>query len=52
MVTHPFAKEESKVVKQDINLFLDVAGGLIGRLADWNNALAPKICLRSSTKPA
>lgn len=42
------AEEESKVIKQDIDLFLSVAGELSGKLAERNTALA-KQC-RSSTK--
>ena len=43
------AEEESKTIKQDIDLFLSVAGELSGRLAERNTALA-KQC-RSSSKP-
>jgi hypothetical protein len=41
------AEEESKVVKQDIDLFLSVAGELSGKLADRNTALAKQIRPRS-----
>ncbi len=46
------AEEESKVVKQDIDLFLSVAGELSGKLADRNAALAKQIRPRSSAKPS
>ena len=42
------AEEESKVVKQDIDLFLSVAGELSGKLADRNASLAKQIRPRSS----
>ncbi|MCR9179129.1 MAG: hypothetical protein NXH71_02705 [Erythrobacteraceae bacterium] len=42
------AEEESKVVKQDIDLFLSVAGELSRKLADRNTALAKQIRPRSS----
>ncbi len=42
------AEEESEVIKQDIDLFLSVAGELSGKLAERNTAIA-KQC-RSSTK--
>lgn len=42
------AEEESKVIKQDIDLFLSVAGELSGKLADRNVALAKQIRPRSS----
>lgn len=41
------AEEESKVIKQDIDLFLSVAGELSGKLADRNTALAKQIRPRS-----
>jgi hypothetical protein len=44
-------EEESKVIKQDIDLFLSVAGELSGKLADRNVALAKQIRPRSSAKP-
>jgi hypothetical protein len=46
------AEEESKVIKQDIDLFLSVAGELSGRLADRNTALAKQMRPRSSAKPS
>jgi hypothetical protein len=42
------AEEESKVVKQDIDLFLSVAGELSGKLADRNASLAKRMRPRSS----
>ena len=45
------AEEESKVIKQDIDLFLSVAGELSGKLADRNASLAKQIRPRSSAKP-
>ena len=42
------AEEESKVIKQDIDLFLSVAGELSGKLADRNVALAKQMRPRSS----
>ena len=44
------AEEESKVIKQDIDLFLSVAGEMSGKLADRNAALAQQIRPRSSAK--
>jgi hypothetical protein len=46
------AEEESKVIKQDIDLFLSVAGDLSGKLADRNVALAKQIRPQSSAKPS
>jgi hypothetical protein len=48
MVVQMSAEEESKVVKQDIDLFLSVAGELSGKLADRNAALAKQMRPRSS----
>ncbi len=48
MVVQLSAEEESKVIKQDIDLFLSVAGELSGKLADRNVALAKQIRPRSS----
>lgn len=45
------AEEESKVIKQDIDLFLSVAGELSGKLADRNISLAKQIRPRSRAKP-
>jgi hypothetical protein len=44
-------EEESKVIKQDIDLFLAVAGDLSGKLADRNTALAKQIRPRSASAP-
>jgi Mg-chelatase subunit ChlI len=52
MVVQMSAEEESKVIKQDIDLFLSVAGELSGKLADRNVALAKQIRPRSSASPA
>lgn len=52
MVVQMSAEEESKVIKQDIDLFLSVAGELSGKLADRNAALAKQIRQRSSANPA
>ena len=48
MVVQLSSEEESKTIKQDIDLFLSVAGELSGKLAERNTALA-KQC-RSSRK--
>ena len=48
MIVELSAEEESKVVKQDIDLFLSVAGELSGKLADRNVALAKQMRPRSS----
>jgi hypothetical protein len=48
MIIELSAEEESKVVKQDIDLFLSVAGELSGKLADRNTSLAKQIRPRSS----
>ena len=45
-------EEESKVIKQDIDLFLSVAGEMSGKLADRNVALAKQIRPQSSAKPS
>lgn len=52
MVVQLSAEEESKVIKQDIDLFLAVAGELSGKLADRNASLAKQIRPRSKTKPS
>ena len=52
MVVQMSAEEESKVVKQDIDLFLSVAGELSGKLADRNTALAKQLRPRSKASPA
>jgi hypothetical protein len=48
MVVQLSSEEESTTIKQDIDLFLSVAGELSGKLAERNTALA-KQC-RSSSK--
>jgi hypothetical protein len=45
------AEEESKVIKQDIDLFLSVAGELSGKLAERNTALAKQCRSSSKAKP-
>lgn len=45
------AEEESQVIKQDIDLFLSVAGELSGRLASRNASLAKQIRPRSASAP-
>jgi len=52
MVVQLSAEEESKVIKQDIDLFLSVAGELSGKLADRNASLAKRMRPRSSPKPS
>ena len=47
MVVQLSSEEESKTIKQDIDLFLSVAGELSGKLAERNTALA-KQCRSSS----
>jgi Mg-chelatase subunit ChlI len=51
MIIELSAEEESKVIKQDIDLFLSVAGELSGKLADRNVALAKQIRPRSASAP-
>jgi hypothetical protein len=48
MVVQLSAEDESQVIKQDIDLFLSVAGELSGKLADRNVALAKQVRPRSS----
>ena len=48
MVVQLSSEEESKTIKQDIDLFLSVASELSGKLAERNTAIA-KQC-RSSSK--
>lgn len=45
------AEEESKTIKQDIDLFLSVAGELSGKLAERNTALAKQCSSSSRAKP-
>jgi hypothetical protein len=52
MIVQLSAEEESKVVKQDIDLFLSVAGELSGKLAERNTALARQTRPRSSASAA
>ena len=51
MVIELSAEEESTTVKQDIDLFLSVAGELSGRLAERNTALAKQCSSSSRAKP-
>jgi hypothetical protein len=51
MVVQLSAEEESKVIKQDIDLFLSVAGELSGKLAERNTALAKQCHSSSKAKP-
>ncbi len=50
MVVELSSEEESTTIKQDIDLFLSVAGELSGKLAERNDALA-KQCRPRKTKP-
>ena len=51
MVVQLSSEEESKTIKQDIDLFLSVAGELSGRLAARNTALAKQCRTSSKAKP-
>ena len=51
MVVQLSAEEESKTIKQDIDLFLSVAGELSGKLAARNTALAKQCRSSSRAKP-
>ena len=51
MVIELSAEEESTTVKQDIDLFLSVAGELSGKLAERNTALAKQCRSSSKAKP-
>ena len=51
MVVQLSSEEESKTIKQDIDLFLSVAGELSGRLAERNTALAKQCRSSSKAKP-
>lgn len=51
MVVQLSAEEESKTIKQDIDLFLSVAGELSGKLAERNTALAKQCRSSSKAKP-
>jgi hypothetical protein len=52
MVVQLSSEEESKTIKQDIDLFLSVAGELSGRLAERNTAIAKQCRSSSKAKPA
>jgi len=52
MVVQLSSEEESKTIKQDIDLFLSVAGELSGKLAERNTALAKQCRSSSRSKPA
>ena len=43
MVVQLSSEEESKTIKQDIDLFLSAAGELCGKLAERNTALASSV---------
>lgn len=45
------SEEESPIIKQDIDLFLSVAGELSGKLAERNTALAKQCRSSSKAKP-
>lgn len=51
MVVQLSSVEESKTIKQDIDLFLSVAGELSGKLAERNTALAKQCSSSSRAKP-
>ncbi len=51
MVVQLSSEEESKTIKQDIDLFLSVAGELSGKLAERNIALAKQCSSSSKAKP-
>jgi hypothetical protein len=51
MVVQLSSEEESKTIKQDIDLFLSVAGELSGKLAERNTALAKQCRSSSRAKP-
>ncbi len=51
MVVQLSSEEESKTIKQDIDLFLSVAGELSGKLAARNTALAKQCRSSSTAKP-
>ena len=51
MVVQLSSEEESKTIKQDIDLFLSVAGELSGKLAERNTALAKQFRTSSKAKP-
>jgi hypothetical protein len=51
MVIELSSEEESPIIKQDIDLFLSVAGELSGKLAERNTALAKQCRSSSKAKP-
>jgi len=51
MVVELSSEEESPIIKQDIDLFLSVAGELSGKLAERNTALAKQCRSTSRAKP-
>ena len=51
MVVQLSSEEESKTIKQDIDLFLSVAGELSGKLAERNTAIAKQCRSSSKAKP-
>ena len=51
MVIELSSEEESPIIKQDIDLFLSVAGEMSGRLAERNTALAKQCRSSSKAKP-
>ena len=51
MVVQLSSEEESKTIKQDIDLFLSVAEELSGKLAERNTALAKQCRSSSRAKP-
>ena len=51
MVVQLSSEEESKTIKQDIDLFLSVAGELSGKLAERNTSLAKQCRSNSRAKP-
>lgn len=52
MVVQLSSEEESTTIKQDIDLFLSVAGELSGKLAERNTALAKQCRSSSKAKPS
>jgi hypothetical protein len=51
MVVQLSSEEESTTIKQDIDLFLSVAGELSGKLAERNTAIAKQCRSSSKAKP-
>jgi hypothetical protein len=52
MVVQLSSEEESKTIKQDIDLFLSVASELSGKLAERNTAIAKQCRSSSKAKPS